>query len=155
MPSKPESLFIRRVNKAFGNLPQDTPYWEKMNNPYRGGTPDVYYEGEKDTLWVEFKWYPRKPKTISTFEKLTALQIAWIKRAYNNGRNVAIIAGCPDGAMIITDLSQDIEFPFVLQSEKTVSQWLWSQVTEKPYAHSRVSSSRQQHRSIKRAPVQD
>jgi hypothetical protein len=155
MASKPESLFIKRINKAFGKQPHETPYSEKMSNPYRGGTPDVYYEGEKDCLWVEFKWYPRTPKKISTFEKLSALQTAWVKRAYGSGRNVAIIAGSPAGAMIVTKLDEDTEFPFVPQPEKDVSQWIWSQVTEKPYAHSRIPTSRQQYRSIQCSTVQD
>jgi hypothetical protein len=155
MASKPETNFIKRINKAFGKTPQESPYSEKMHNPYRGGTPDVYYEGEKGSMWVEFKWYPRQPKTITTFEKLTPLQTAWITRAYGNGINVAIVAGCPNGAMIITELATDTEFPFVPQPEKEVSQWIWSQVSEKPYALAHRPQRKQQSRPVICTTVQN
>jgi hypothetical protein len=142
MATKPESNFIKRLNKAFSKAPDKAPYCEKMSNPYRGGTPDVYYEGDKSTLWVEYKWYPRTPKKLSTFENLSPLQTLWVKRAYSNGVNVAVIAGSPAGAMIITEFSTDTEFPFVPQSETAVSHWLWAQVTEKPYALARPQRTR-------------
>lgn len=141
MSASPETRFIANVNKRFAVT---DVYFEKMANPYRGGTPDLYYEGDKGILWVEYKWYARQPRKISILDKLSALQIRWLVRAYRNNVKTAVIAGCPEGAMIMTDWSsyengsskahRKFKVPFVPISVDEVAMWIWSQVSEKPYA---------------------
>jgi hypothetical protein len=53
--SKPETTFIQSIHR---HLPKEV-YREKMANPYRGGTPDVWYSGYKSDLWVEYKFIPK------------------------------------------------------------------------------------------------
>ena len=47
MSTKPENTFIGSVHKKFGGK---KPYIEKMYNPLRSGTPDVYYSGDVGDL---------------------------------------------------------------------------------------------------------
>ena len=70
------------------------------------GTPDYYYEGAKGCLWIEYKWYPEKPRVIDLTDKkkkphLSALQRLWLNRAVANGVDVIVVAGYPDGCFIL------------------------------------------------------
>lgn len=100
---KPENRFISQVHKHLPEL----VYREKTNNPYRGGTPDVYYEGSRDILWVEYKFKQSLPKTVKL--KLTKLQLRWLHRCYGNGKNCWVILGWKDNnttrGVIFTDPS--------------------------------------------------
>ena len=60
MSAKPENTFIGSVHKKFG---VKKPYFEKMYNPLRSGTPDVYYSGDAGQLWIEYKFIPRIPRS--------------------------------------------------------------------------------------------
>jgi hypothetical protein len=94
--SKPETRFIARVHKGLGDV-----YFEKTNNPYRRGMPDVYYEGPSGAiLWVEYKWYNKLPALLDLQRVLSPLQQHWLRRAHNNQVNVAVVVGSPDGAVI-------------------------------------------------------
>jgi len=93
---KPENRLIKRVHDV---LHPDV-YREKMFNPMRGGTPDVYYLGFRSSLWVEYKYLPKLPSLI--VPKLTPLQLAWLLRAYDRGQPVATIVGSPDGCVVST-----------------------------------------------------
>lgn len=98
MATTPESRFIRSVNKL---LPSDI-YSEGMANPYRGGTPDRYYEGCTNHLWVEYKYTPTVPATWRTRDHITSLQIRWIRRAQKNGVPIVVIAGFDKGGLVLT-----------------------------------------------------
>jgi hypothetical protein len=100
MAGKPESGFIRSIHKY---LP--TVYFEKMANPYRGGTPDVWYSGHLGDLWVEYKFLPSLPRSKEIFPDLSPLQKLWLRRRYGDGRNVAVIVGCPEGAVVYEHLT--------------------------------------------------
>ncbi len=95
MSSKPESTFIRSVHK---HLP--LVYHEKMNNPFRGGTPDVWYSGDLGDLWVEYKFLPHVPKRTFT-PALSPLQEHWLKCRYSENRRVAVVVGTPEGGYIL------------------------------------------------------
>ncbi len=102
MAVKPENTFIRAVHNKFG---ASAPYYEKNNNPYHSGTPDVFYSGVKGDLWVEYKYQSvplTKKKALSL--DLSARQREWLNNRYGEGRNVAVILGAPDGALIFRDL---------------------------------------------------
>jgi hypothetical protein len=73
--SKPENTFIGTVNDRLPIKKRKAStiarrkvsdeshiHYEKMNNPYRGGTADSWYSGLAGDLWVEFKYLPRVPK---------------------------------------------------------------------------------------------
>lgn len=105
MASTPESRFIRSINKL---LPSDI-HSEGMANPYRGGTPDRYYEGCKSHLWVEYKYARDIPATWRTRDHVTALQKKWIRRAQKNNVPVVVIAGFNKGGLVlINDMYWDV-----------------------------------------------
>ena len=95
--TKPETNFIRRVGKY---LPPEV-YAEKTNNPYRGGTPDMYYEGGMDILWAEYKYLKKIPPVVDVSKLLSALQYRWLKRAEKNNRTIAVIVGSAKGGMVL------------------------------------------------------
>lgn len=98
MSTKPETRFYTAVHKL---LPKEL-HKEKMANPYRGGTADVWYSGTADDLWVEYKWLAKVPvKTnIRVYELLSQLQLHWLRERRKEGRNVVVILGSPDGAWV-------------------------------------------------------
>lgn len=102
MSTKPETRYYTAVHKL---LPKNL-YREKMHNPYRGGTPDVWYSGTADDLWVEYKYIAKVPKLapISMDKLLSPLQLEWLRRRYEEGRNVVVILGSPDGAWVFERL---------------------------------------------------
>lgn len=97
MATTPESRFIRSINKL---LPSDI-YSEGMANPYRGGTPDRYYEGPQGFIWIEYKYARAVPASWRTSDHVTALQKKWIRRAQKNNIPIAIIAGFNKGGLIL------------------------------------------------------
>lgn len=102
MARKAETTFIASVHR---HLPLGV-HREKMNNPYRSGTADVWYSGQKD-LWVEYKFIPALPKrkeTMITLD-LSENQKIWLRERYTEGRHVAVICGCKTGGVLFTDLS--------------------------------------------------
>lgn len=92
---KPENAFINRVHK----LLTAPVYAEKMHNAYRGGTPDVFYEGDVEDLWIEYKWVPKLPVRKETQLKLdlSELQKLWLKRRYHKAREVWVVLGYKEG----------------------------------------------------------
>lgn len=102
MSSKPETNFYTAIHKL---LPKNL-HREKMHNPYRGGTADVWYSGNADDLWVEYKYIAKPPKLapIHVSKDLSPLQLQWLRQRHKEGRNVIVILGTPLGAWIYTGL---------------------------------------------------
>lgn len=98
MASKPETLFIRKVHR---HLPANLHH-EKMHNAYRGGTPDVWYSGDRADMWVEYKWLATLPKgaPVRVYSQLSHLQMLWLAMRLNEGRNVCVVLGSPEGMWI-------------------------------------------------------
>lgn len=98
MASKPETRFYTAVHRL---LPPSL-HKEKMMNPYRGGTADVWYSGTADDLWVEYKYISKPPvrASILIHKELSPLQLLWLKERHKEGRNVVVILGTPKGAWI-------------------------------------------------------
>lgn len=99
MAAKPESVFISSVHK---HLPK-VLHKEKTNNPYRGGIADCWYSGAKGDLWVEYKYLPSVPKIGDiTWQRLgiSSLQYDWLSERSEEGRNVAVVVGTPEGGVI-------------------------------------------------------
>lgn len=125
---KPETKFIGNIHKL---IPQ--VYAEKMNNPWRAGTPDVYYSGDVGDLWVEYKFIERIPRSKEILPELTPRQSRWLNNRYDEGRNVAVVLGTPLGGVIY----RNKEWLIPLDSEalealviprKEVALWILSQV---------------------------
>ncbi len=97
--SKPETRYYAAIHKL---LPR-TIHREKMHNPYRGGTADVWYSGNLDDLWVEYKWLAKLPKKalICLDKLLSPLQQRWLEGRHEEGRNIVVILGSPEGAWIL------------------------------------------------------
>jgi hypothetical protein len=98
MPSKPETNYISSIHRR---LPHGL-HREKMANPYRGGTADVWYSGNVADLWVEYKYVERLPVRASLIADLSELQKDWLRCRYIEGRSVAVIVGCKEGGIIMT-----------------------------------------------------
>jgi len=128
---KPENTYIARVHRHL----DEAVYREKTNNPYRGGTPDVLYEGNKDNLWIEYKWFDTLPPLVELVDKkLSRLQQSWLRRCHGNERPCAVIVGCPSGGIIYPGTSWEIPIPRetflnnVLTAQE-VAAWITNQVT--------------------------
>lgn len=131
MAVKPETSFIGRVHK---HLPK-TVYHMKNNNPYLGGIPDIWYSGDKGDLWVEMKYLPKLPKSvpIRVPDLLSKLQTQWLDDRRREGRNVAVIVGCPDGGVLLTDYAWKNEltvtdYSALIKSNAELADWIKGQV---------------------------
>ena len=94
-----ESGFTSSINKK---LPSQIFSW-KINCRFANGTPDAWYSADKSDLWVEYKFLKVLPiKGVKP--KLSALQLKWLRDRYNEGRNVAVIVGSPEGCLIYENL---------------------------------------------------
>lgn len=107
MSTMPETRFYTAIHKL---LPKNL-HREKMHNPYRGGTADVWYSGTADDLWVEYKYVSKVPvkAPINIWKELSALQLQWLRGRYEEGRNVVVILGTPVGAWVYTALSWETQ----------------------------------------------
>ena len=132
MAVKPESTFTKGVVKY---LPVSV-YHMKNNNPYVGGIPDLWFSGNRADLWVEFKYLPKVPLRAEVDPKklLSALQLAWLDGRYNEGRQVAVVVGCPDGGVIMRDQEWLHEYSAQmfrdrLVPRKDIAQWITQSTT--------------------------
>ena len=130
MAAKPETNFIHLVNKRVPSA----VYRMKNNNQYIGGIPDVWYSGPDGDLWVEYKFLPRTPSRASVDPKklLSPLQLKWLNDRYAENRNLAVIIGCPDGGVILTNLQWNDElsaksFISLIRSPTDIAAWIKTQ----------------------------
>jgi hypothetical protein len=126
MARKPENTFINSVHKHFGHA---RPYTEKMNNPYRGGTADTWYSGTKADLWVEYKYIARIPQRAGVLPDCSPLQLQWLKGRSSEGRNVAVIVGCPTGGVVYLNGAWEYEvsgadFSALVVPRPTIAGWI-------------------------------
>lgn len=96
MSRGPETTFIQSVHRL---LPK-TVYRMKNHNEYNGGIADCWYDGPMGDLWVEYKFVvlPKRDDTQVRIE-LSGLQKEWLRDRWDNGRNVAVVAGCAEGGV--------------------------------------------------------
>lgn len=128
MSTKPENRFIAAVHRR---IPQ--VYAEKMSNPWRSGTPDVWYSGDQGDLWIEYKFIERIPRSEKILPDLTPLQSRWLNNRFDEGRNVAVVLGTPTGGVIyrnkewLTPMGHEA-LAGRLESKEEVARWILSQV---------------------------
>lgn len=103
MAKKPERTFRNGVTRHISGL-----YIWSINDNYSRGVPDHYYSGNADDLWAEYKFFPclkeyfdltRPPKS----PKMSRNQQEWCNSRYDEGRNVWVIVGFPQGGVILQD----------------------------------------------------
>lgn len=100
---------------------------------YRGGTADVWYSANLADLWVEYKWLPKIPKSCEinlvggTTPILSHLQQQWLNARCDENRNVAVIVGTPEGAIILLNKQwmQTVKLTGLL-TKKQVADWITS-----------------------------
>lgn len=123
MAVKPESTLIKSIQR---HLPAAV-YLMKNNNPFTAGVPDVWYSGNAGDIWIEYKWLEKKP--IKPFKpKLSELQLKWLRERHSEGRNVAVIVGCPEGVVILRNLEweQDCTFTHIID-RRSAAIWISSE----------------------------
>ena len=114
----PENRFIQRVHKHLSR----SVYREKMHNPYRGGTPDMWYSGPGGDVWVEYKWQ-KVPRSGVIAPDLSPLQLKWIIGRLSEGRNVAVMVGTPKGGALC--LSMALQQP-PEKTDRELASWIES-----------------------------
>jgi hypothetical protein len=132
-----ENVFIAGVHR---HLPPWV-YAEKMNNPYRRGTPDCYYEAaHHGFLWAEYKWLRRIPQPLGPedLSELSSLQRRWLRRAHRNDIPVALIVGSPQGTAIRYGTSWETPSDTQLFDNKQAALWIaMFLMTTSPYTNTR------------------
>lgn len=83
-------------------------YCLKLNLRFMKGVPDCWYSGAAGDLWNEHKYFQKLPQTIDLTAgrtpMLTHHQQQWLEARYNEGRNVAVIVGSPEGHVLFPAL---------------------------------------------------
>lgn len=133
MSTKPENTFRGGVHKY---LPRDL-YHVKMSNPYVGGIWDDWYSGSKADLWIEFKFIPKLTPKLCELPDLSALQKDWGRNRLAEGRNLAVIVGCPEGGVLYRNLEWETPitketFSSRLQTRTELAKWILAQTIGGP-----------------------
>ena len=89
-----ESQFTQAINRA---VREHGVYCWKISDRYRAGVPDCWYSGPGGDIWIEYKYLKRQPRRWYT-PGLSQLQLQWLNERHEEGRRVAVVVGCPDGA---------------------------------------------------------
>ena len=126
--TKPENRFIESVHR---HLPRT--YAEKMNNPWRAGTADVWYSGDRGDLWIEYKFIERVPRSAEILPDLTPRQKRWLNNRFNEGRNVAVVLGTPTGGVIYRNKEwmrplDHVTLAGLIVPRDEIARWIFSQV---------------------------
>lgn len=126
--TKPENRFIGSVHRY---LPRT--YAEKMNNPWRAGTADVWYSGDRGDLWIEYKFIERVPRSAEILPDLTPRQKRWLNNRFDEGRNVAVVLGTPTGGVIYRNKEwmrplDHVTLAGLIVPRDEIARWIFSQV---------------------------
>lgn len=103
-----EHHFVRSIHSRLKKQHPSLYVW-KINDTYQGGVADAYYSGKSD-LWIEYKYVKALPKRDNTLVDigLSGLQKEWLAGRHAEGRNVCVVVGSPEGALILPGLSWDV-----------------------------------------------
>lgn len=99
MPRLLEKNLIQRIVRR---LPRDI-HSQSMTfgSQSFNGTPDRYFDGTKRDLWVEFKQLKSNPRSGIAVGEYSELQLAWLERRWNAGRNAVGMVGTVEGRVCI------------------------------------------------------
>lgn len=118
-----EAGYIAAVHR---HLPSSVYKW-KIADRFARGVPDVFYSGDRNSLFAEFKFLKTVPKRAFT-PRLSAQQLKWLKQRHAEGRHVAVIVGTPAGGIVIP--AKFIGAKFKAERwlpHKEVAQWITAQ----------------------------
>ncbi len=79
-----------------------------MAGTYTNGIADMYYDGPKTDLWVEYKFIKQLPKRLdllrlTTKPVLSGLQDLFLTNRHRNGHPAWVIVGCTKGGIVISN----------------------------------------------------
>lgn len=96
-----ETGFIKKVNKSLST----NIYKWKINDPYHGGVPDVYYSGPAGMCFVEYKYKPKLPARPSSKLDfgLSKQQELWLTNQVKNQVSVYVLAGCENKVVKVSN----------------------------------------------------
>jgi len=96
-----ETGFIKKVNRSLST----NIYKWKINDPYHGGVPDVYYSGPAGMCFVEYKYKPKLPARPSSKLDfgLSKQQELWLTNQVKNQVSVYVLAGCEDKVVKVSN----------------------------------------------------
>ena len=129
-----ENAFIQLVHAKLDS----SVYREKTNNPFRSGMPDVYYEGPKGILWVEYKWIKAlwnadRPRADICKTRSWIAQHRWLDRATQHGVRAFVVVGVGQGRQALAYvLSHPYDFTVAENQPVTIQQlrtWILEQTT--------------------------
>lgn len=134
MAQKPENTFISGVHRQ---QVLKKVYHEKMSNPWRAGTADVWYSGAEGDIWIEYKYVPKVPKSAAIVPDLSPRQRKWMRDRYEEGRSVAVVLGHPDGAYVYMNCTWEdpLAAADLLRgsiSRSDLARWIHSQTGDSP-----------------------
>ena len=81
----------------------------KNHNEFISGIPDVWYSGDRNDLWVEYKYLSISKPRSAVIPHLSPKQLHWIRSRRAEGRNCWVIVGYKLGAVLYTELD-DMEY---------------------------------------------
>jgi hypothetical protein len=121
-----EHSFVRKVHRY---LPDEVYKW-KINARFVRGVPDAWYSGPGGDLWVEYKYLSRTPAHAFT-PQLSAHQAKWLRERHNEGRQVAVVVGCPQGSVVLTDREweRQVAVPDTWNTARGVAKWITQQTS--------------------------
>ena len=124
-----EHSFIKSIHRS---LSTDVYRW-KIHDTFTGGVPDSFYAGPAGILFVEYKYIPKLPVKNTTVLRttLSALQKQWLNRMVDFNQQAAVIVGCENTAVILTNKTwcQNITKQYYVDNaivRKSVAYWIQS-----------------------------
>jgi len=96
------------------------------------GTPDVFYEGNKGDIWIEYKCIPKwEGRRTVPINKISSNQKLWLTRRIENDLPCAVIIGAEDGKSIILTKTHIFNPPDIkhlyenyLKTPTQVAEWI-------------------------------
>ena len=123
-----EGRYITRIHQKVKRA-WPTLYFVKVKMMYVSGIPDCYYSGDTADLWAEYKYRSTTPKRedYQLDHEVTALQEEFLTGRKKQGRQVALIVGCPNGTAIYTEYEWEnkrLPTPKTWLNDSEVIEWL-------------------------------
>jgi hypothetical protein len=125
--STPEARFTNNVNRT---LRSEICVW-KISDRFTSGVPDCWYSGPKGDLWVEYKYTEKLPKRVPVKPDLSPRQRDWLMDRHREGRNVAVVVGSEEGAVIYPGISFEDPKPrdqLTIHSTRELREWIKGEV---------------------------
>lgn len=126
--SNPESRYTRSINDRV----KPEIYAWKISDRFTSGVLDCWYSGTGGDLWAEYKWLAQVPKRAPVRPTLSEKQKDWMRERHAEGRNVAVIIGTPDGAVIYPGTSFENPKPaseLEFLTRNALANWIISEVS--------------------------